>query len=298
MKRHALSILSCVILCLASLEVNAAPIEVGDPIQFQPGIRGAVELTFQTAINVYYQVELSEDLTEWDNEGYSVKGTGGQVTVMASTRNLATVFYRLRDDGDPNNTAPVGPQGEQGPEGPVGPQGEPGPQGPIGPQGIQGPQGEAGPQGPQGNPGPEGAAGIDASAPPGTIIAYAGSVTDSGGLVEPVAGYLLCNGAVINANTNNGKYASLRAAIGNSWGNGGNASDPDIVNLPDLRGVLLRGWNGAASDSYADSNRNTRVARKSGGNTGNNIGSFQLEDYRNTAAPYSGNAYVVYLIKY
>lgn len=117
--------------------------------------------------------------------------------------------------------------------------------------------------------------------PPGTIITYAGTVTDGGGLVEPVPGYLLCNGAVIDGQALEGKYAALRLVLGNSWGNGGNAGNLNVVNLPDLRGVFLRGWNGMATDGFADSDRNGRIARKAGGNPGNTVGSFQLDDLKN-----------------
>ena len=115
--------------------------------------------------------------------------------------------------------------------------------------------------------------------PPGTVITYAGAVTDTGGLIEPVPGYLLCNGAVIDGTADNGKYAALRAALGNTWGNGGNGGNPDVVNVPDLRGVFLRGWNGAAGDLFLDEDRNGRMARKSGGSTGNTVGSFQQDEY-------------------
>ena len=101
----------------------ATPIEVDSPLQFQPGIKGAVELTFQSEVGYYYQLEISTDLVEWDNEGYSIKGTGGVLTILASTRNLPSIFFRLRNDGDITNTAPVGPQGPRGEQGPAGPSG-------------------------------------------------------------------------------------------------------------------------------------------------------------------------------
>jgi hypothetical protein len=172
--------------------------------------------------------------------------------------------------------------------------------------------------------------------PPGTIIAYAGVVgTDTGGLIEPVPGYLLCNGAAIDGTAENGKYSALRSALGNAWGNGGNAANAQIVNLPDLRGVFLRGWSGIASDPWVDEDRNNpslRVARRPGGATGNAVGSFQQDQFESHShayttgsfTPNSGfavqggfnsyvtaqtgvaggsetrgkNAYVVYLIKY
>ncbi len=173
----------------------------------------------------------------------------------------------------------------------------------------------------------------EALTPIGEVISYAGTVNDTNGVVEPIPGYLLCNGAVIDATVSDGKYAALRDVILNSWGNGGDANDPDLVNLPDLRGVFLRGWNGLAVDGYSDPDRGDaqRPARKSGGNVGNRVGAFQLDQLKShdhslpykqvprpgggsEPTPYPGsdhrtgstggsetrgkNAYVVYLIKY
>lgn len=87
----------------------AEEITPGTPLEVAPGIRGAVELTFASMSGTFYQVEFSENLVNWDREGYSVKGTGGQMAVMASTRGKAKAFYRLRTDGDPLNAAPSSP---------------------------------------------------------------------------------------------------------------------------------------------------------------------------------------------
>lgn len=138
------------------------PIDTATILDVTPGIHGAVQLEFPTLVDVYYQVEISPDMApgNWDNEGYSIKGTGGTMSVLVSTRNWEQLFYRLNDTGDPNNAAPQGPQGAQGPMGPQGVQGPTGPQGPQGfvgpqgPQGIQGNPGPEGPQGPKGDPGP------------------------------------------------------------------------------------------------------------------------------------------------
>lgn len=118
--------------------------------------------------------------------------------------------------------------------------------------------------------------------PPGTIITYAGAVTDNGALSEPVPGYLLCNGAVIDATTSSGKYAALKTALAEAWGNGADAN-ANTVNLPDLRGVFLRGWNGGADDGFKDPDVSDalRIARKEGGNTGDKVGSFQRDEFKN-----------------
>jgi hypothetical protein len=100
-------------LCLfAALEIAPAdPITVGQVVGFTPGIHGAVELVFPSEVGKVYQIQISSDMATWDNEGYSVKGTGGQVSVLARTRNLPSAYYRLRDDGSLDNVAPVGPAG-------------------------------------------------------------------------------------------------------------------------------------------------------------------------------------------
>jgi microcystin-dependent protein len=79
--------------------------------------------------------------------------------------------------------------------------------------------------------------------PVGTVVAFAGPSTNI------PAGWLLCDGAVLNATTNP-QYAQLFAAIGTAWGGTGVTS----FNIPDLRGVFLRGVNGVRADTYADSN--------------------------------------------
>lgn len=102
---------------LGSVLCMGEPIDTGTTLEVTPGIRGAVELDFPTEVDVYYQIQISEDLEAWDNEGYSIKGTGGQLSKLVSTRNLPKAFYRLRNDGDPANVAPTGPPGPQGPPG-------------------------------------------------------------------------------------------------------------------------------------------------------------------------------------
>lgn len=90
------------------LVVGAQPVTVNGPsIEITVGIRGAVELEFTTAVNEYYQVEISADDSTWDNEGYAIKGTGGTVSTVVSTRNWETAFYRVTDGADPNNIAPA-----------------------------------------------------------------------------------------------------------------------------------------------------------------------------------------------
>ncbi len=102
--------------------------------------------------------------------------------------------------------------------------------------------------------------------PAGTITAYGGGTIP--------AGWLLCNGAAINP----ANYPDLDAAIGTAWGNGTNDGDAlTTLNLPDLRGLFLRGVDG---DKGYDEEKDGRTELISGGNYGNSVGSFQIDVYK------------------
>ena len=93
--------------------------------------------------------------------------------------------------------------------------------------------------------------------PPGTVVAFAGATA-------PV-GWLLCDGFAVSRS----QYASLYSAIGTAWGTGDGIN---TFNKPDLRGVFLRGVNGARSDQFADPGDNRT--------TGNVVGSFQPDAFQ------------------
>lgn len=100
---------------------------------------------------------------------------------------------------------------------------------------------------------------INQLVPPGVIIPYGGTSAPSG--------YLICDGAAVSRST----YAALFAAIGTAYGYGDNST---TFNVPDTRGFFLRGVdNGAGRDPDASS----RTQSATGGNTGDNPGSFQSE---------------------
>ena len=95
--------------------------------------------------------------------------------------------------------------------------------------------------------------------PPGTIVAFGGTT--------PPTGWLLCDGTAVNQTT----YANLYAAIGCNFGcSGGN------FHLPDLRGRFLRGRDGG---SGRDPDSGARTAMNTGGNSADNVGSVQGDDF-------------------
>lgn len=122
------------------------------------------------------------------------------------------------------------------------------------------------------------------SVPVGTILSYAGHVNDSiyDGkpavvLLEEVPGYLLCNGAEIDSMV----YPKLARVIKDHWGNGSDG-DSETMNLPDLRGMFLRGVSGLRNDGKESPDGREEMLIGAGGNTGNEVGSYQndaLQDH-------------------
>jgi|GEM_PF-1496851 len=112
--------------------------------------------------------------------------------------------------------------------------------------------------------------------PSGAVMAYAGATVPTG--------WLLCDGASYNRA---GTYANLFAAIGTAWG----APSGTTFNVPDMRGMFLRGVDGGSGN---DPDAAARTTVNSGGNSGNNVGSEQQDDFEshnhsiNNAVPILG----------
>jgi microcystin-dependent protein len=98
--------------------------------------------------------------------------------------------------------------------------------------------------------------------PIGSIISYGGRTIPDG--------WLLCDGSELDRII----YSGLFSAIDTVWGRGNGST---TFNLPDLRGQFLRGVDGSAG---VDPDKSSRYAKISGGNTGNNPGSYQNEDFK------------------
>ncbi len=119
----------------------------------------------------------------------------------------------------------------------------------------------------------------DALAPVGSILAFAGPAANV------PDGWLLCDGRAIRSS----EYPALYAAIGWAWGNGtfnadgetNNDSELDF-NLPDLRGMFLRGVTGTRMDPDTPTRTFDPDAqdRKSWsyGYDGNRVGSVQRDE--------------------
>lgn len=109
--------------------------------------------------------------------------------------------------------------------------------------------------------------------PAGMIIPFAGPAENI------PFGWMLCDGSEVNRS----EYANLYNAIGVCWGVGDGIS---TFNIPDLRGVFLRGVSG---DSGNDVDADLRTVMKdNGGNVGNAVGSYQGDAIRNIIGKIDG----------
>lgn len=85
-------------------------------------------------------------------------------------------------------------------------------------------------------------------------------------------GWLLCDGKAVSRS----EYQNLYNAIGVAWGKGDGST---TFNVPDLRGMFLRGVSGDSKNDE-DAEKRGNLANN-GGNTGNNVGSYQVDAIRN-----------------
>ena len=104
--------------------------------------------------------------------------------------------------------------------------------------------------------------------PSGVVFPFAGSTAPYG--------YLVCDGSAISRSD----YPSLFAALGTSHGSGDGST---TFNLPDYRGRFMRGVDGTAGN---DPDKAARTAMAAGGNTGNMVGSVQLDQFKSHTHQY------------
>jgi microcystin-dependent protein len=104
-------------------------------------------------------------------------------------------------------------------------------------------------------------------------LAIAGAIIPFAGPADKIpAGWLLCDGREVSRS----EYLNLYNAIGVCWGKGDNSK---TFNLPDLRGMFLRGVSGDSGNDQ-DAKSRTRLT-ENGGNVGNDVGSYQGDAIRN-----------------
>lgn len=105
--------------------------------------------------------------------------------------------------------------------------------------------------------------------PVGSVLAFAGDHN------RIPSGWLLCNGAEVSRID----YQELFSIIGTTHGEGNSSS---TFNLPDYRGLFLRGVDiGQGIDPDASS----RTAMNTGGNSGDKVGSVQNDEFKSHNHP-------------
>ncbi len=116
----------------------------------------------------------------------------------------------------------------------------------------------------------------------------AGMIAPFAGPADKIpAGWLLCDGTAVSRS----EYGNLYKAIGVCWGEGDGST---TFNLPDLRGMFLRGVLGekpeldSSGKPVKDPDVESRVSLFPGGNMGNNVGSYQEDAIRNITGYFNG----------
>lgn len=97
--------------------------------------------------------------------------------------------------------------------------------------------------------------------PTGSMQMFAGASAPTG--------YLICDGAAVSRTT----YANLFAVLGTAWGEGDGST---TFHLPDMRGRVPRGVDSGAG---RDPDAAGRTASNTNGNTGDNVGSVQADQF-------------------
>jgi microcystin-dependent protein len=110
--------------------------------------------------------------------------------------------------------------------------------------------------------------------PIGTVIAFSGPIDAN----HPVpTGWMLCDGAPLSKTA----YPQLFDVVGTLYGDGrdhsGNKASGTDFNLPDFRGLFLRGVNGDKTGGYADPDVATRAVMIAGATASGGIGSVQSD---------------------
>jgi hypothetical protein len=119
----------------------------------------------------------------------------------------------------------------------------------------------------------------NALCPPGTVVAYMGT--------NAPPGWLLCDGSLVSRT----QYAALFSVIGTASGSGDGST---TFNLPDLRGMFLRGANGSqGSTNYWDPDVSSRTNEFAGGNVGNAVGSVQMDQFASHAHTFPSGGWMV-----
>lgn len=116
--------------------------------------------------------------------------------------------------------------------------------------------------------------------PTGTVIPFAGDETALGVWSNA---WLPCDGRAISRTT----YSNLFNVIGTRYGIGDGST---TFNIPDLRGLFIRGVDKSSITGVSgrDPDSSSRTPSGSGGVSGNNVGSYQGDQFKSHSHHWSG----------
>lgn len=259
------------------------------PATSAPPAPWSIDRKIGVAAIVLWVLTLATGLMQWGRiteKIDAVEKERANIRTVVEKAEAATAKAR-EEKGPPGPVGPAGSRGEAGPRGEQGLRGDPGakgetglkgdagPKGDQGDKGDTGPRGETGPSGPIGGAGPQGPVGPrgepGAPGPIGCVVAWPTAAAVP-------AGWMICDGAVLDAK----EYSEIATLLDKTYG----AEGPGKVKLPDFRGVFLRGLDARAQQ---DGGKDPDVLKRDGGPT---VGSRQgYATARPIGAPFkTGNA--------
>ena len=115
--------------------------------------------------------------------------------------------------------------------------------------------------------------------PAGTVVAYGGDTAPTG--------WVMCDGAALSRTAEPALFNAIGTRFGAPLGT------TTTFNVPDLRGRFIRGWNALQTGEARDPDASAafanggRKASMPGGDSGDKIGSLQLDAFKNHAHPFS-----------
>lgn len=115
--------------------------------------------------------------------------------------------------------------------------------------------------------------------PIGSVIPFAGAKNDQNRSWLLSQGWIFCDGAEHKSTDYNDLYSVILKNFGGYIKDG-----VDYFNVPDCRGYFLRGVDDSAG---VDPDRANRTSLKPGGNTGDNVGSLQKDEFAKHLHSYS-----------
>lgn len=89
----------------AKASLDPVAVDVNAVTSLPGGIHGAVQVVFDTEVGQLYQLQFSTDMSDFQNVGHAIQGTGSPASFYFSTEGYEQLFLRVTDNADPENLA-------------------------------------------------------------------------------------------------------------------------------------------------------------------------------------------------